>query len=100
MSSSSEKRSSPRVQFSRGIDVHIVAIDGTWSRACQMGDVAQNGAKLSVEGSLKGIKLEEFFLVLSTSGKASRRCELSWVNGSEIGVHFLDGDKTSKTSRA
>ena len=48
-----EKRKDSRVQFSRGIDVQIVAIDGTWRRACVMLDVADKGAKLEVKNSIK-----------------------------------------------
>jgi hypothetical protein len=93
MSNSTEKRHDPRVQFSRGISVQIVAIDGTWRRPCEMRDVAQNGAKLSIDGSLEAVNLKEFFLVLSTTGAAFRRCELAWVNGSDIGVRFLSNEK-------
>ena len=33
--------------------------------------------------------MTEFFLVLSSMGKAHRRCQLAWVNGNQVGVHFL-----------
>ncbi|EHR01385.1 PilZ domain-containing protein [Bradyrhizobium sp. WSM471] len=83
-----ENRQSSWVVFSRPIDVHILAIDGTWSRPCKMTDVSQAGAKLHIE-SLDGLALKEFFLVLPTRGVAYRRCELAWVNGEEIGISFL-----------
>lgn len=89
-----EKRKSSRVEFSRGVDVQIVAIDGTWSRACRLTDVSQAGAKLLVESSIDGLALKEFFLVLSTRGAAYRRCELAWVNGEYVGVHFLHSIRT------
>ena len=94
----SDKRSSGRVQFSKGVDVKIVAIDGTWARSCTMIDVSQSGAKLVVEdfGSLKS---REFFLVLSSSGTAFRRCELAWVNGEQVGVNFLKEAKPKKQKR-
>ena len=88
-----EKRKDSRVQFSRGIDVQIIAIDGTWRRACVMLDVADRGAKLEVKNSIKGLNLKEFFLVLSTTGRAFRRCELAWVNGDQIGVRFLSKEQ-------
>jgi hypothetical protein len=47
------------------------------------------GARLSIDGSVEGLAMTEFFLVLSTMGKAYRRCPLAWVNGNEVGVHFL-----------
>jgi hypothetical protein len=42
-----------------------------------------------VEGSVEGLHLKEFFLLLSSTGLAYRRCELAWVNGDQIGVIFL-----------
>ncbi|MBR0786876.1 PilZ domain-containing protein [Bradyrhizobium iriomotense] len=91
-----EKRGTARIEFSRGVDVHMVAIDGTWSRQCQMTDVAEAGAKLKIEGSIEGLALKEFFLLLSTTGTAFRRCELAWINGDNIGVHFLRGKNAGK----
>ena len=47
-----------------------------------------------------GLHLKEFFLLLSSTGLAYRRCELSWVNGDQIGVTFLkQGDKKRKQPR-
>ncbi|MBR1126659.1 PilZ domain-containing protein [Bradyrhizobium iriomotense] len=91
-----EKRGTARIEFSRGVDVHMVAIDGTWSRQCKMTDVAEAGAKLKIDGSIEGLALKEFFLLLSTTGAAFRRCELAWINGDNIGVHFLRGKNLSK----
>jgi hypothetical protein len=52
------------------------------------------GAKLTIEGSVEGIDLKEFFLLLSSTGLAYRRCQLAWVNGEQIGVTFLkQGDR-------
>jgi len=61
-----------------------------------MTDVAEAGAKLKVDGSIEGLALKEFFLLLSTTGAAFRRCELAWINGDHIGVHFLRGNKSGK----
>ena len=59
-----------------------------------------NGAKLAVEGSVEGLNLKEFFLLLSSTGLAYRRCELAWVNGDQIGVTFLkQGDKKKKAGK-
>ena len=44
---------------------------------------------LLIEGSVEGLNLKEFFLLLSPIGLAYRRCELEWVNGDQIGVAFL-----------
>jgi hypothetical protein len=53
-------------------------------------DAAVGGAKLTTKQSLEGLDLREFFLALSTTGAAFRRCELVWLNGNEMGVRFLD----------
>jgi hypothetical protein len=90
MSSPPEKRKDRRVEFSRGVDFHIAAIDGAWRRACVMADVSAGGAKLIVTEPLEGLKIKEFFLVLPGTGLAFRRCELAWANGDQLGVHFLD----------
>ena len=75
----------------------MMGIDGTWRRDCTMEDISETGAKLTVEGSVEGLHLKEFFLLLSSTGLAYRRCELSWVNGDQIGVNFLKtGDKRKK----
>lgn len=54
-----------------------------------MEDVSETGARLSVDGSIEGLALKEFFLLLPTMGKAYRRCQLAWVNGNQVGVSFL-----------
>jgi len=82
-------RKSERVDFERGIQVQIMGIDGTWRRDCTMIDVSQTGARLCVEGSFDGLDLKEFFLLLSSTGLAYRRCKLVRVAGEQIGVEFL-----------
>jgi PilZ domain len=95
-----ERRKGERVTFERGIRAHMMGIDGTWRRDCMMEDISETGAKLTIEGSVEGLHLKEFFLLLSSTGLAYRRCELSWVNGDQIGVNFLKtGDKKKKTTR-
>ena len=96
-----ERRKGERVVFERGIDAHMMGIDGTWRRDCKMEDVSETGAKLTVEGSVVGLNLKEFFLLLSSTGLAYRRCELAWVNGDQTGVNFLKqaDKKKKKTSR-
>ena len=83
-----ERRKGERVVFERGIPAHMMGIDGTWRRDCTMEDVSETGAKLTVDGSVEGLHLKEFFLLLSSTGLAYRRCELAWVNGDQIGVNF------------
>jgi len=95
----SNRRNTSRVNFTRGIEVHIVAIDGTWSRKCTMMDVSETGARLALKASVVGLGLKEFFLLLSSTGAAFRRCELAWVNGDQIGANFLKEIKPQKTGK-
>src|ERR1700723_3410281 len=82
-------RKSERVDFGAGIRVYIMGIDGTWRRDCLMVDVSQTGARLYVEGSLQGLDLKEFFLLLSSTGLAYRRCRMIRLMGDQIGVEFV-----------
>src|SRR6202040_1655063 len=95
-----ERRKGERVTFERGFAAHMMGIDGTWRRDCTMEDISETGAKLTIEGSVEGLHLKEFFLLLSSTGLAYRRCELTWVNGDQIGVNFLKtGDKKKKSTK-
>ena len=85
-----------RVGFERGVHVYIMGIDGTWRRDCVMIDVSQTGARLCIEGSYEGLDLKEFFLLLSSTGLAFRRCRMVRVAGDKIGVEFLERDKPRK----
>ena len=97
MAVKTDQRGSSRVIFERGIAAQMMGIDGTWRRECTMEDVSESGAKLTIDGSVEGLHLKEFFLLLSSTGLAYRRCELAWVNGDQIGVNFLKlGDKKKK----
>jgi hypothetical protein len=95
-----ERRKGERVTFERGIPAHMMGIDGTWRRECIMEDISETGAKLTVEGAVEGLQLREFFLLLSSTGLAYRRCELTWVNGDQIGVSFIrPSEKKKKGSK-
>lgn len=94
-----EKRNAGRVTFERGFPVWMMAIDGTWRRSCRIMDVSESGARLIVESSLEGINPKEFFLLLSSTGLAFRRCELAWVNGEELGAAFLRPGPRKKAAR-
>jgi hypothetical protein len=90
---------SDRVDFERGVPVYMMGIDGTWRRDCLMVDVSETGARLLIEGSLEGLDLKEFFLLLSSTGLAYRRCRLVRVDGNQIGVAFLARGKSAKTTK-
>src|SRR5205085_11519229 len=89
-----------RVTFSRGYGVCIMGIDGTWRRDCLLRAISDHDAVLSVEASIQGLHLQEFFLLLSSTGLAYRRCELVRVNGTEMDIQFLRGKHAKKRSGA
>lgn len=95
-----DRRKDDRVVFERGFPAHMMGIDGTWRRNCLVEDVSESGAKLTVEGSVEGLNLKEFFLLLSSTGLAYRRCALAWVNGEQIGVSFLKPSEITKRKPA
>ncbi|MBI5319512.1 PilZ domain-containing protein [Bradyrhizobium sp.] len=99
--SAAERRQSRRVVFEHPVTAQLMAIDGTWRRECSIYDVSEEGAKLAVGSSIEGLQLTEFFLVLSSTGLAYRRCKLAWVNGDQIGVTFLKlrGKKGARRDR-
>ena len=94
-------RKDDRVTFATGYSVLMMGIDGTWQRPCTLLDISDSGARLQVKDSIEGLNLKEFFLLLSSTGLAFRRCELVRINGDEIGVKFVE-DKVpaKKKSRA
>jgi hypothetical protein len=89
-----------RVAFSHGYGVCIMGIDGTWRRDCLLNAISDSDAILTVEGSIQGLNLKEFFLLLSSTGLAYRRCQLVRVNGAEIDVAFLKGRGRKRRSDA
>jgi hypothetical protein len=93
-----DRRAPERVTFSRGYGVCIMGIDGTWRRNCVLNAISDVDAILSVEGSIQGLNLKEFFLLLSSTGLAYRRCELVRVNGTEMDIRFLRGKHAKKKS--
>jgi hypothetical protein len=95
-----EGRNSERVAFSRGYGVCIMGIDGTWRRNCLLKAISDRDAILTVEGSIQDLNLKEFFLLLSSTGLAYRRCELVRVNGTDIAVEFLKGKNSKKRQAA
>jgi hypothetical protein len=86
-------RKSDRVRFEHERPVNLMGIDGTWRRSCVLLDVSTSGARLQVEGPLEMLGGKEFFLLLSSTGLAFRRCELIRVDGAEVGVRFVTETK-------
>jgi len=78
---SEEKEQERRVSFEYPVPAQMMAIDGTWRRVCKIEDASETRATLEVEATMLGLALKEFFLLLSSTGLAYRRCRLDWVNG-------------------
>jgi hypothetical protein len=95
-----EHRRASRVQFDHRHPVNLMGVDGTWRRNCLLLDASASGAKLEIEGPVDVLQSKEFFLVLSSTGLAFRRCEMIWVDGSQIGVKFIENNKGKKQSHS
>ena len=82
-------RKAHRVRMDHKQPVNLMGADGTWRRACVLLDVSDSGAKIEVEGTLDVLQAREFFMLLSSTGLAYRRCELVWIDGTMAGIHFI-----------
>jgi hypothetical protein len=82
-------RKAERVRLEHRCPVNLMGVDGTWRRSGVLIDVSATGARLAVDGPLEVLKAHEFFLILSSTGLAFRRCELVRIDGSEVGVRFI-----------
>jgi hypothetical protein len=91
-----DKRKTERVAFQPGLGVGIVALDGTWSSDCTMLDASEGGVLLQLDKPPDPSTVGEFFLSLTKTGKAFRRCELSWISDGRIGARFVTQDKKSR----
>lgn len=91
-------RKSERVHMEHRHEVNLVGVDGTWRRKCALLDVSATGAKLDVEGTLEVLRAGEFFLLLSSTGLAFRRCELVRIDGTMVGVRFVLEKKKAKSA--
>ena len=58
--------------------------------------VSSTDAQLTLETSIEGLNLKEFFLLLSSTGLAYRRCELVKVNGAQIDIRFVSTKGSTK----
>ena len=94
-----ENRKALRVQIEHSHPVNLMGVDGTWRRSCFLLDVSESGAKLEVEGPVNVLQAREFFLLLSSTGLAFRRCELVWIDGAQVGVRFIAKDIKKKRAK-
>jgi hypothetical protein len=95
-----ENRRANRVRLEHRYPVNLMGVDGTWRRSCFLLDVSGTGAKIEVEGSIDVLQAKEFFLLLSSTGLAFRRCELVWIDGSSAGVRFVKAKSGKRTDRS
>jgi hypothetical protein len=95
-----ENRKAPRVHIEHSHPVNLMGVDGTWRRSCFLLDVSDSGAKLEVEGPVNVLQAREFFLLLSSTGLAFRRCELVWIDGAQVGVRFIAKDIKKKKAKS
>lgn len=84
-----DKRAGIRVEFRDGYAARISARDGSWQRRCFVADISQTGARLVIEGTLAGLDLADFYLLLSRTGNAHRRCRKVWAKDDQIGISFV-----------
>lgn len=97
-----DHRKNNRVRMDHKQPVRLMGSDGTWRRDCRLVDISDTGAKIEVEGTLDVLQAREFFLLLSSTGLAYRRCELVWIDGNAAGVQFVKpgaGKPQKKTAR-
>ncbi len=94
-----DNRNARRVRLEHRYPVNLMGVDGTWRRSCVLLDISDSGAKIEVDGSIEVLKAREFFLLLSSTGLAFRRCELVWIDGACAGIHFITA-KTRKKREA
>jgi PilZ domain len=80
------KRRFKRKYFDRvgALDVH----DGTPTKACEIVDISDGGARLRPLLCAPQTLPQEFTLVLSACGKVRRSCRVAWRSRTEVGVQF------------
>jgi PilZ domain len=64
----------------------ITLDDGTANRKCEVEDVSQSGAKVTVDRAVEvGSRLDIAFVPRA----AARRCEVVWRRGNKLGLRFV-----------
>jgi hypothetical protein len=64
----------------------ITLDDGTTNYKCEVEDVSQSGAKITVDAAVQVGTLLGIALVPRT---AARRCEVIWRRGNTLGIRFM-----------
>jgi PilZ domain len=64
----------------------ITLENGTANRKCEVEDVSQSGAKITVDRAVEvGSRLDIAFVPRA----AARRCEVVWRRGNKLGLRFV-----------
>jgi hypothetical protein len=63
--------------------------DGSVFGICVMADLSATGARLQVQQP--AALPDEFVLLLSHTGRLSRKCAVAWRAETEVGVEFIAG---------
>ncbi len=80
-----------RRRFDRKAFEHVAALDlgdGSASKACEVMDISQGGARLRPLMCLPKMLPEKFTLLLSACGRVRRSCYVVWRSATELGVQF------------
>ncbi len=64
----------------------ITLEDGTANCKCQVADVSQSGAKITVD---RAVEVGRLFDIAFVPGAAARRCEVVWRRGNTLGIRFI-----------
>ncbi|QAU43332.1 PilZ domain-containing protein (plasmid) [Bradyrhizobium sp. CCBAU 53351] len=86
------KRGTRFVRFEHEHRMTLLAADGRWWRNCILIEASETGARVLIDGSPDVLRSRHFFLLLSTTGLAFRRCELVRLDGSEADILFKTGN--------
>jgi len=64
----------------------ITLEDGTTNCKCQVEDVSQAGAKITVD---RAVEVGKLFDIAFVPRAAARRCEVVWRRGNTLGIRFI-----------
>jgi hypothetical protein len=78
------KRQQPRRR--RHQSAWITLGDGTAKHKCQVADVSQSGAKITLDTAVEVGSLLDIAFVPRA---AARRCEVVWRRGNTLGIRFI-----------
>ena len=64
----------------------ITLDDGAASYKCEVADVSQSGAKITVD---KAVEVGSLLDIAFVPRAATRRCEVIWRRGNTLGIRFI-----------